>query len=127
MKVTAIARRAGDWWAVEVPEVPGVFTQVKHLSKVEGMAADAVRTMLEDPTLEVEVSVDSTVDSGLDELRAAALAAVGVQREAASWSRVAMARAVRALRDADLPTRDVAVLLGISHQRVSQIEQESSA
>lgn len=39
MNVAAHVRRSGDWWAVEVPEVPGLYTQVRNLDDV----ADAVR------------------------------------------------------------------------------------
>jgi hypothetical protein len=42
MKVTAQARRTGDWWAVEVPEVDDVFTQANRLDQVPAMVADAV-------------------------------------------------------------------------------------
>lgn len=42
MKVTAHATRSGDWWAIEIPEVPGVFTQARRLDHVAAMAADAV-------------------------------------------------------------------------------------
>lgn len=42
MKVTAEVVRTGAWWAIEVPEVPGLFTQVKCLDQVEGMVQDAV-------------------------------------------------------------------------------------
>jgi predicted RNase H-like HicB family nuclease len=60
MKVTAIARRAGDWWAVEVPEVEDVFTQAARLDQVPAMVADAVRTMLElDDAAPVEVDVQT--------------------------------------------------------------------
>ena len=31
MKVTAEATRSGGWWAVEVPEVDGAFTQACRL------------------------------------------------------------------------------------------------
>lgn len=26
MQATAIAERSGEWWAMTVPEIPGVFT-----------------------------------------------------------------------------------------------------
>lgn len=46
---TARAERSGKWWAIEVPEIPGVFTQVKRLDQVEEMARDAIALMLEVP------------------------------------------------------------------------------
>ncbi len=37
MKVTAKVTHTGDWWAIAVPEVPGLFTQAKRLDQVEEM------------------------------------------------------------------------------------------
>ncbi|PLS30924.1 transcriptional regulator [Bifidobacterium margollesii] len=38
---TAVCTRSGGWWAVEVPEIPGLFTQARHLDQVEDMVRDA--------------------------------------------------------------------------------------
>ena len=57
MKVTAQVQRSGDWWAISVPEIPGVFTQARRLSQVPDMVRDAVRLMQADDTLDVEVEV----------------------------------------------------------------------
>lgn len=46
MKLTAKAQRSNGWWAVEVPEVPGVFTQARRLDEIPAMVADAVALML---------------------------------------------------------------------------------
>lgn len=34
---------SGDWFAVEVPEIGGLFTQVRRLDEVEGMVRDAAK------------------------------------------------------------------------------------
>ncbi len=125
MNVTALARRSGGWWAVEVPEVPGVYTQARRLDHVAEAVTDAVRTFFEDDTLDVQVALVPHIDPRTQQLTAQAQAATRAQEEAAARQRAAMRAAVRALRDADLPTRDVATLLGISHQRVSQITAET--
>ena len=123
MKVTAQATRSGDWWAVEVPEVKGVFTQVKRLEQAPSMVRDAVSLMTDVAPEEVEVSVVPSLDDGdvgalLDSLREANRVAQEAQRQACSQAR----DLVRRLRvDYQLPVRDVAVLLDISHQRVSQL------
>lgn len=41
MNVTANAVRVGNWWAVEVPEIPGFFTQARHLDEVPAIVAEA--------------------------------------------------------------------------------------
>ena len=53
-QVTATATRVGSWWAIEVPEVPGAFSQARRLSQVAAMAADAVATLTGE-TVSVEV------------------------------------------------------------------------
>ncbi|WP_212741332.1 hypothetical protein [Bifidobacterium moukalabense] len=41
INVTAIAERCDGWWAVEVPEIPGLFTQARRLDQIDGMVGDA--------------------------------------------------------------------------------------
>lgn len=57
MRVTARAQRSGDWWAVEVPEVPGVFTQARRLDEIPAMVADAVALVASVSADEVDVEV----------------------------------------------------------------------
>lgn len=120
MKVTAKATRSGGWWAVEVPEVPGAFTQVKRLDQVGAMAADAVATLLdvEASTVEVVLAPATDHDSAVAAAREASARAAAAQDEASLKVRAA----VGVLRADGLTARDVATLLGISHQRVSQLE-----
>lgn len=118
MKVTARAQRSDGWWAVEVPEVPGVFTQAKRLEQVPDMVADAVALMTGVET--VEVSVEPVMDPDtasvvLEALEASAATVAAQQRASRS-----MRAAVRRL-SAAMPARDVASILHVSHQRVSQL------
>lgn len=127
MNVTARVRRSGDWWAVEVPEIEGVFTQSKRLDQVTDMVVDAVRTMLDlDETVPVEVDVQPDLESALgdlvDEAVRASKQAAAAQEEASKVTRLA----VSVLRDQGLPIRDVAQLLKVSHQRVSQLSKHGS-
>ena len=41
MKVTALARPAGKWWAIEIPDINdgGIFAQARHFEEVAAMAA----------------------------------------------------------------------------------------
>lgn len=69
MNVTATVRRSGDWWAIEVPEVAGVFTQAKRLEQVPAMAADAVAVavavMLDIDPDQVNVTMDIDVPDAI--------------------------------------------------------------
>ena len=44
-KVTAIAQRSEGWWAIEVPEIPGLFTQTRRLDQVDKMVRDAAKML----------------------------------------------------------------------------------
>lgn len=123
MKVTAKATRSGQWWAVEVPEVEGAFTQARRLDQVPAMVADAIHLLTGVPLDEIEVQLGD-VDLGdpqvLAEARAArerVATAARSQEEAARASRRAVAR----LRARGLSVRDVGVILDVSPQRVSQL------
>ena len=123
MKVTAKATRSGAWWAIEVPEVDGAFTQSKRLDQIPAMVADAVSLLEDVPAADIDVVLD--VDLGNPEVlayvrsaRAEVESAVRAQESAARSSRAAVAR----LRELGLSVRDTAVVLEISPQRVSQLD-----
>lgn len=128
MKVTAKVQRSGDWWAVEVPEVPGVFTQARRLDQVADQVADAVATVLDDEVLVADIEVEIEPVLPADQLarlrgaRGATAAALEAQLKASA----AMRSVVLELRER-FSVRDVAALLGISHQRVSQLEVNAKA
>lgn len=124
MKVTARVQRSGDWWAVTVTEVDGVFTQAKRLEQVPEMVADAVATMLGDiGPKDVEVAVVPDLSEGVSATVADAQAKAVAARAATQEASRAMREAVDALRRGErLTARDTARILGISHQRVSQLE-----
>jgi predicted RNase H-like HicB family nuclease len=123
VKVTAKVTRSGGWWAVAVPELPGVFTQAKRLDQVGSMVADAVATMLDDVSAgEVEVELLPDLPDVVSEHLTAARKAVEDAATASALASRRMREAVQELRgELDLSTRDAAILLGVSHQRVSQI------
>ncbi len=118
----ARAVRSGDWWAITVPELGGLFSQAKRLDQVEAMAREAIAMMLDIETDEVgRIDVDVVPPAhvaGLLNTMQDALATAGAATEAAASAR---REAARLLREDGLPVRDVGRLIGVSHQRVSQI------
>jgi predicted RNase H-like HicB family nuclease len=121
-RYTALCRRSGGWWAVEVPEVPGVFTQARRLDHVPQMAADAIALMLDLDPGEVVVEVVPTIDATADALVEEALTTRQVAAQAADAASLAASRAARVLHcDRKLPLRDVGTIMGLSHQRVHQL------
>lgn len=122
------ATRSGDWWAITIPELPGAFSQCKRLDQVEAMAREVIALMLDiDPTdvdgVEVDVQLPDQLADDLAALRRSERLADDARQAAAHAQR----RAAEQLRAAGLSVRDIGQLLGVSHQRVSQILARESA
>lgn len=116
------AVRSGNWWSITVPELSGVFSQAKRLDQVERSAREAIAMMLdidesEVGSLEVDVTPPATVIEVLKRLEDF----VATANEATDAAAAARREAAQLLRDEGLPIRDVGELIGVSHQRVSQI------
>ena len=119
------ASRDGKFWMLEITG-PGLkrsgATQVRRLDQAEDMVRDWLATrfdLLDETAIEIVIEPvlpakgRSVVNAVLSKRQAAEVA----QREALE----ATTAAARELTKHDLTTRDIGVLLGISHQRVSQM------
>ncbi len=116
MRVVANATRSGEWWAVEVPAVPGLFTQAKRLDQVEAEVIDAAAMLdVEVEAVDVVPALADVDRALIEQAREARNAAVHAEAVAGEASRAAVAR----LRGDGLTVRDVATVLGLSPQRVS--------
>jgi len=116
------ASRSGRGWALEVAELDGVFSQARRLADAEAMAKDVIGLWFDvDPSeISVEVTVvvnDEHLAAEIDRLQRTTRSVEEQQAEAAGLRRQIVAR----LRAEDLTNADVAAVLGISHQRVSQL------
>ena len=117
---TAVCTREGKWWVVHVPEIDH-STQARRLDQVPEIVADLVSLFTDlDPA---DVNVEVTV--AWSEALAARVAEVEAARADAE-ARAAAATDLRLALAADLTreglsVRDVARVLGISHQRVAQL------
>jgi hypothetical protein len=113
------ARRWKRGWELHIDGV-GV-TQCRTLPEAETMVRDYVESLTGKDTSNAVVLVTPEVGGGLDERARAAREAVAAAdkatREAAAQSR----KAARDLRDAGLSGRDIAAILRVSAQRVSQL------
>jgi predicted RNase H-like HicB family nuclease len=114
--------RSGAWWAITVPALDGVFSQTKRLDQIEDAAREAISLMLEIEesnvgTLDVIVTPPPGVAELLETLEASGVAADEATRTAVDTRR----ETVEMLRADGFPLRDIGALIGLSHQRVSQI------
>ena len=121
--VTAV--RSGRWWAIEVPELPGVHSQARRLDQVDAMAREAIALNLNVPEDSFDLAAQTDLAS-LGQLQASieaaldARAAAAVAQDSAS---AAMRHAVAEIRSSGYTSRDAGMLLGVSNQRISQIER----
>ena len=117
--VTAIARRCDGWWAIEVPEIPGLFTQVRRLDQVAAMVKDAAATLnVEVNGVKVTPKLSEQDELMLQRMLDAKSAAIKTQEEAS----MLMRETVRILRNQGLTVRDVAELTGVTPQRISSLK-----
>jgi predicted RNase H-like HicB family nuclease len=122
---TATAVRSGRWWAIEVPDVSGVYSQARRLNQVETMAREAIALILNVPEDSFDVRVEPQIGTlgGLAHAIEEALRARQLAEEAQDASSAAMRHAVSEIRNSGYTARDAGMLLGVSNQRISQIER----
>ena len=122
----AIARRDGRWWFVEVPGEQGLYTQVRRLDHAEAMIREVVSLVRQVPEDSFDVVVEHDLDSlgGVREAIEAALRERDRASAAQDAASTAMRHAVSEVRASGYTSRDAGLLLGVSNQRISQIERQ---
>lgn len=117
----ATATRSGRWWAVVVPAVPGALTQGPTLKAAAAMAREAVALVLDIPeesvVIDLRPELPDTAATALNDFRSRR----SERERAEEAEREAQATAAQVLREAGLSVRDAGEVLGVSHQRVSQL------
>lgn len=120
--VQATVEREGRWWIITMPEID-VVTQSRHLKDVPEIAAEAAALALdtteESLTINSKVVIPNNIKDLWEESRSKEIAARRTAQDAGKLAR----RAVHELREQGLTQRDAAVVLGISYQRVAQLEK----
>lgn len=123
---TARVAHSEGWWAVTVPEVPGLFTQARSLAEVADMVREALALF---PEAEVDPACAQVHLEPVDEAgKAAVIAAtanVAADKAKEAAARDMSAAACRLVREG-ITYRDAGVLLGVSHQRVQQLVKAAS-
>jgi hypothetical protein len=115
--------RDGRWWMIRIPDVDGL-TQARRLSEVDYMARDYIALATHTPIDRIAVHIASIEVPGYGDISRAARNLVDDRNEAAH--RLAQAQEfigqyARDLVALKVPLRDVAELLDLSFQRVSQL------
>jgi predicted RNase H-like HicB family nuclease len=119
-----VARRAGNWWALEVPDLPGVFSQVRRLDKADDSAREAIALRLDVEPEDITVSVEPELPDAARRALAQVEEAKQAAQQAADAAQAAMKQAADVLTR-ELSQRDAGRILGVSFQRIGQLKKAS--
>lgn len=119
------AKRWKRGWELHIDGV-GV-TQSRSLAEAESMVRDYVGEMLNIDPESVRVNMTITVDRVLDEEVIEMRRLLEVAKQAQETASAASRRTIRALSDKGLSGRDIARVLEVSPQRVSQLLNDELA
>jgi predicted RNase H-like HicB family nuclease len=114
-----LVERVGDQWAVTVPEVPGALSLIRKLARAEAHIREAIAFVAKvDPdAFDVTMHLTLPQNDELAEVRSLTVRAEQLQREAADRTRAL----VKQLSADGISGGDLATILGVSPQRVSQL------
>lgn len=119
--IQATVTHDGKWWVADFTVDGHEYgTQARSLSTMREMVADAAALMTDRPTDAFTVTLvpaDQEAAALVSDYRSASAALTAAQKATADTSRRAVAR----LRGQGVSGRDIAALMGLSPQRVSQL------
>lgn len=122
---SVLAKRWARGWELHIDGV-GV-TQSSSLREAEPMVRDYIALDTGEGPDSFDVVITPQVGHGLDEETLATREAVAGAEEARRYAAARSRTTASRLRDAGLSGRDIAVVLGISPQRVSQLLKRPAA
>lgn len=121
----ATAHRSEGWWALEVTsddlDYPA-YTQTRRLDQAEAIVRDLLAlhfdvSMDEVGVVEIVPVLDAALAEEVSRTRDAREQAERMRADATAQTRLT----ARHLKDQGLAQRDISILLGVSHQAVSQL------
>jgi DNA repair ATPase RecN len=120
MEVKALCERENDTWNVEIPEFKNLHLSAKRLDKVEAMVKEAAKNYGITDSCDVVIKVIASMPGIICDMESAQekmKQAAKLQEEASQEIREVVGR----MREQGLTMRDIAVLLGVTPQRVAQL------
>ena len=120
MEIKAKFERQADGWRVEVPQLDNFVTIAKRLDKVTEQIKDLAHDITGEERCNVIIKVEAIMPGIICDLEAAqekSREALRLQEESSAEIRDVVSR----MRDEGLTMRDIAVLLGVTPQRVAQL------
>ena len=123
MEVRALCEREADGWTVEVPDFKNLHLSAKRLDKVEALVKEAAKNYGITDNCDVVIKVIASMPGLICDMEAAQekmKQAAKLQEEASAEIR----EVVRQMRSQGLTMRDIAVLLGVTPQRIAQLTNQ---
>lgn len=120
MEIKAKFERQADGWRVEVPQLNNFVTVSKRLDKATEQIKDLAHDITGEERCDIIIKVEAIMPGIICDLEAAqekSREAARLQDEASSEIRNVVSR----MRDEGLTMRDIAVLLGVTPQRIAQL------
>lgn len=120
MEIKAKFERQADGWRVEVPQLDNFVTIAKRLDKATEQIKDLAHDLTGEERCNVIIKVEAIMPGIICDLEAAqekSREAIRLQEESSAEIRDVVSR----MRDEGLTMRDIAVLLGVTPQRVAQL------
>jgi predicted RNase H-like HicB family nuclease len=107
---TALCERAGRWWTIQIPQLPGLTAQARSLDQVEIMARQVVARNLGIPPESVAIEVIPDAPAQVTQ----ALQARHSARQAVEAAALATRSALEILAAEGVTLHDAATLLGLT-------------
>ncbi|MST48894.1 hypothetical protein FYJ63_01265 [Mobiluncus holmesii] len=118
---TVTARRMKNGrWAISNEEL-GAYSQVSRLDQIEEEMREALAYLAGINENEIEISIQPELDESVSTALEHLIAARNAEQAATANTKEISANTVRLLRNQGYSMRDIGTLLGVSHQRVSQL------
>jgi hypothetical protein len=117
--------RDDRWWMIHVPDIDGL-TQARRISEIEDMARSLIAISTDTPIADVAVGIHSITVPELGDIAGRAQYVRDLRARAAEAEARAAGEAIhyaQSLTEAGIPVRDIAELLGVSPQRISQLSR----
>jgi hypothetical protein len=125
---TAVCQRSQRWWAIQIAEVRGAFSQARRLDQVERMVRDVVSLALEIPPDSFDVRVEPRLPADAQRaLERASELRHEAQVALANANGATVAAAGLLVDQEGLTMREAGQLLGLSHQRIAQLLREANS
>lgn len=123
---TVEARRSGGWWALSIPALPGVHSQVRRLEQADGMIRDAIALAFDVSPGVINVYgpipiVNPEVDKLLKTTRASREQLAELRVRVDTLSR----KLAHDMADEGIPVRDIAQALDVSFQHAAKLAKQA--